>query len=84
MKRLLLLSNSTQHGYTYLDHAASAIRDFLGVATRVLFVPYALGDWDAYAAAARPAFERFGYGLDAIHEAPAAPAASRKPCRACL
>ena len=71
MSRLLLLSNSTQHGYDYLAHAASEIQDFLGRAiTRVLFVPYALADRNGYAGKARTAFARLGYGLDAIHEAP--------------
>ncbi len=70
MKRLLLLSNSVQHGYDYLEHAASEIQDFLGDdVARVLFVPYAIGDWDGYVEAARATFEGFGYGLDGIHEA---------------
>ena len=30
MAHLLLLSNSTQHGYPYLAHAASTIQDFMG------------------------------------------------------
>ncbi len=78
MKRLLLLSNSVQHGRDYLDYAASEIQDFLGHdVARVLFVPYAIGDWDGYAEKARPIFERFGYTLDAIHEAADARAAVR-------
>ena len=71
-RRLLLLSNSTQHGYEYLQHAASEIRDFLGDAVaRVLFVPFAIGDWDGYAQQARETFEDFGYDLDSLHEAAA-------------
>src|SRR5262245_20602814 len=70
---LLLLSNSTNHGCGYLDHAELEIRGLLGSAKRVLFVPYALHDPDAYAALARKRFETMGYGLDSIHEA-AAPA----------
>ncbi len=78
MNRLLLLSNSVQHGRDYLDYAASEIQDFLGHdVARVLFVPYAIGDWDGYAEKARPPFDRFGYGLDAIHEAADARAAVR-------
>lgn len=65
--RLLLISNSTLHGSGYLDHAASEIRDFLGEVKRVLFVPYALHDRDAYFAQARARFERLGYELDSIH-----------------
>ena len=42
--RVLLISNSTLHGGGYLDHAEAEIRDFLGDARRVLFVPFALYD----------------------------------------
>jgi dipeptidase E len=72
--RLLLVSNSTLHGGGYLDHCAGAIASFLGSSvTRVLFVPYALFDRDAYAAKARARFEQMGYGLDSIHESPDGP-----------
>ena len=53
--RLLLLSTSTTYGTGYLDHAEAEIRDFLGGVGRVLFVPFALQDQDAYAAKARAA-----------------------------
>ena len=46
IKRVLLVSNSTLYGSSYLDHAESEIRDFLGNVGRVLFVPYALYDRD--------------------------------------
>ncbi|XP_056389551.1 alpha-aspartyl dipeptidase-like isoform X1 [Hyla sarda] len=36
---------------------------------RVLFIPYALHDRDAYARIARQKFESLGYALDSIHEA---------------
>ena len=58
MKRLLLISNSTQHGSGYLEHCADTIKAFLGDIRRVLFVPYALADLDGYAATARQASER--------------------------
>jgi dipeptidase E len=66
-KRILLISNSTLHGSGYLDHATEEIRDFLGDLQRVLFVPFALFDRDAYAALARERFQKMGYGLDSIH-----------------
>ena len=69
MKRLLLISTSTQHGSGYLEHCAGQIKSFLGNVTRVLFVPYALDDMDGYAATARRAYEAMGFGLDSIHEA---------------
>src|SRR5216684_1433343 len=65
-KRLLLISNSTQHGGGYLDHVESEIREFLGAARRVLFVPFALFYQDAYAELARARFERLGYSLHSL------------------
>lgn len=65
--RLLLISNSTMHGGGYLDHCAAEIRDFLGAKKRVLFVPYALFDHDAYAARARTAFAAMGHDLLSVH-----------------
>ena len=67
-KRLLLISNSTLHGSDYLEHAQSEIRQFLGDTRRVLFVPYALFNWDAYALRARKRFDAMGFQLDSIHE----------------
>jgi len=66
--RLLLISNSTLYGSGYLDHAEAEIRDFLGDVKRVLFVPFALQDRDAYAATAKTRFAKMGYDLSSIHE----------------
>ena len=66
--RLLLLSTSTLYGGGYLDYAEQHIREFLGASARVLFVPYALADRDAYANTARQRFERMGYELYSIHQ----------------
>jgi dipeptidase E len=67
--RLMLVSNSTLHGSGYLDHCAGAIASFLGPSiSRVLFVPYALFDRDAYAAKVRARFDAMGYGLDSAHD----------------
>lgn len=60
MKRLLLFSNSTNFGAGYLDHAVEAIRDFLGPLRRILFVPFALHDREAYTAKARVRLEPLG------------------------
>jgi len=60
--RLLLLSNSTNFGEKYLDHAMSAVLEFLGPVKRLTFVPFALADHDGYTAKAR---ERFaGEGIE--------------------
>jgi dipeptidase E len=67
MKSLLLISNSTMFGRGYLDHAESEIRAHLGGIERVLFVPYALYDREAYAAAARKRFGTMGFELESIH-----------------
>lgn len=68
-KRLLLISNSTLYGSGYLDHAESEIRDFLGTGKRVLFVPFALFDRDAYASLAQQRFKAMGYDLESVHQA---------------
>ena len=69
MRRLLLVSTSTTFGTGYLDHCAEAMRETLGGAARVLFVPWALADRDGYATKARERFAAMGFGLDSIHEA---------------
>lgn len=65
--QLLLISNSTLYGSGYLDHAEEEIREFLGEVKRVLFVPYALHDRDAYAETAKQRFAKMGYQLSSIH-----------------
>ena len=67
--QLLLISNSTLYGSGYLDHAETEIRDFLGDVKRVLFVPFALHDHDAYTATAKARFTKMGYELSSVHDA---------------
>jgi dipeptidase E len=66
--RLLLISNSTLHGSGYLDHAEKEIRDFVGSRTRVVFVPFAVHDRQAYAAKAQERFRNIGLSLISIHD----------------
>lgn len=66
---VLLISNSTQYGHGYLDHAEPEIRSVLQNVKRVLFVPYALKDMDGYAEMARKRFAAMGYELEPIHRA---------------
>ncbi|MEA2599524.1 MAG: dipeptidase [Acidobacteriota bacterium] len=47
-RRLLLISNSTNHGQGYLDHVLSEIDAFLGPIRRLVFVPFALKGREAY------------------------------------
>ena len=67
-KRLLLISNSTQHGSGYLDHCAAVIQDFLGSARRVAFVPYAMSDHDGYSRRTRERMSQLGYDCTSVHE----------------
>jgi dipeptidase E len=69
MKRLLLVSSSRTHGTGYLDHCADEMKDLLGRTERLLFIPHALHDRDAYAAMAKERFGRMGYEVDSLHEA---------------
>jgi dipeptidase E len=64
--RLLLLSNSTNFGEKYLDHAMAEVRAFLGPVKRLTFVPFALADHDAYTAKARERFAREGIEVTAL------------------
>jgi dipeptidase E len=67
--RLLLISTSTVHGTGYLEHALPELRDVLGDIRRLLFIPFALKDRDAYAAKARQAFGSIGYEVDSLQDA---------------
>jgi len=66
---LLLISNSTNYGSKYLDHCESALRAILGGTGRVLFVPYALADWDGYAGRVGDRLRRMGVEVESIHDA---------------
>ena len=72
--RLLLISNSTRHGERYLDHCADAIVSMLSSSIqRVLFVPYALHDHEAYTANVRARFQLMGYAVDGVHHVEGGP-----------
>ena len=66
MARLLLLSNSTNHGAGYLDHAMPAIRALLGPVRRLLFVPFAIRDQATYACNVRARFAAEDIEVDAL------------------
>jgi dipeptidase E len=59
----MLLSNSTNFGQGYLDHAMGSIRAFLGEVRELLFVPFALYDRAGYTAKAAARFEREGIAV---------------------
>jgi dipeptidase E len=58
--KMLLLSNSTNYGGGYLDHAMPAIRELLGGVRSLLFIPFALHDRAAYTSRVRARFAREG------------------------
>ncbi|MGW2176804.1 dipeptidase PepE [Streptomyces sp. NPDC001732] len=65
---LLLLSNSTQYGRGYLEHALDTVTAFLPDEARLAFVPYALADHDTYTARVREALEPSGITVRGVHE----------------
>jgi dipeptidase E len=65
---LLLLSNSSIYGRGYLEHAMSAIQEFLRGRT-VHFVPYALQDHDGYTQKVRDALSQVGVEVVGVHTA---------------
>jgi dipeptidase E len=69
LKHVLLLSNSIQYGKGYLDHAEAEIRSFFGNVRRVLFVPYAMFDHEAYANKTRNRLAAMGYDAQSAHAA---------------
>jgi dipeptidase E len=67
--RALLISSSRVFGGGFLDHAEAAIRERLGGVRRVLFIPHALANRDAYTEVARKRFEAMGFDLGSLHAA---------------
>jgi dipeptidase E len=66
MTHLMLLSNSTNHGREYLDHAMSEILAFLGPIRRLLFVPFAGSDRALYAEKVKSRFAKEGIEVDGL------------------
>jgi len=59
-RRLLLISNSTNHGQGYLDHVLAEIDNLLGSIRRLAFVPFALKDRQAYGVKAAERLKAIG------------------------
>lgn len=69
-RRIMLISNSFSHGREYLAHCADALRTFLGSVRELVFIPYALKDWDRYTQIAHDGFAKFGISIRGIHKYP--------------
>ncbi|MBS3768754.1 MAG: dipeptidase PepE [Bacteroidales bacterium] len=68
--RLLLISNSTNAGESYLEHAGDDIKNFLGdKVKKVLFIPYAAVSFtfDQYQKKVQQKFDEFGVEVDSLH-----------------
>lgn len=68
--RLLLISNSTNAGESYLNHPKEQIKDFLGERpVTCLFIPYAAVtfSFDEYEKKVRGSFEMLGHKIESIH-----------------
>jgi len=70
-RRLLLISNSIQHGEGYLDHAIDELAELLGEARRIVFVPFALADRAGYAAKFAKRLAKIGCAAEALTASPA-------------
>jgi dipeptidase E len=68
--QLLLISSSfIPGGAAYLDYCSADILSFYRTITRVLFIPYALKDHDAYAAKIAGHFDGSGLLIESLHTA---------------
>lgn len=69
-KRLLLLSNSTNLGEPFLQYPKQEIKQFLGGATKVAFVPYAgvKITFEDYVARVREALAEIGVSITGVNE----------------
>ncbi|MDH4044032.1 MAG: dipeptidase PepE [Gemmatimonadota bacterium] len=81
--RLLLLSNSTNFGGTFLGHAGDWLRAHLSGARNVLFVPFAAVrfSYDEFVRKVAEQFQPFGCVVQGIHAAPD-PVAAVRACDA--
>lgn len=72
MKKLLLISNSTNYGESYLSWPRPYIKEFLDKyqVKNVLFVPFAgvTVNWDDYTTKVRTVFAELGFGVQSVHE----------------
>jgi dipeptidase E len=70
--KLLLLSNSSNHGRGYLDHAFDRITAFFEGVRRLVFVPFAMHDHAGYGALVSRRFRAAGMEVVTLADDPAA------------
>jgi len=75
----MLLSNSTNFGGGYLDHAMPDILAFFGAIRRLLFVPFAGSDRALYTEKVRARFAREGIEVDGLIALTGGSDGSRRP-----
>ncbi len=69
--QLLLISSSfIPGGAAYLDYCSADVLSFYRIVTRILFIPYALKDHDAYATKIAAGFDGSGLLVESLHTAP--------------
>lgn len=68
-RKVLLLSSSKLHGFEYLQHAKEDLLKFFASnnVSKILFVPYALTDHDAYTKKVADALGPWGFSVEGIH-----------------
>lgn len=68
-RSILLLSSSRVYGFGYLEHAKKDILEFFSKKNvkTILFVPYALKDYDKYTSVVSAALTPWGFNVEGIH-----------------
>ncbi|KAI8126810.1 putative alpha-aspartyl dipeptidase [Lucilia cuprina] len=71
-RSVLLISSSRVYGYGYFEHEKEVILNFFNKrnVTKILFIPYAMPNHDAYTKVIGNALEPWGFQLEGIHTKP--------------
>ena len=70
MSNLLLISNSTMFGLSYLEHVLPTLQEVLVGKKVVHFIPFALADHAGYTEKVRSALKPLGIGVIGVHQFP--------------
>ncbi len=69
-RKVLLISSSRIYGQAYMEYCRQELLDFWGDVREILFVPFAIKDWDGYAANVSRFLEPMGFSIKALHTQP--------------